>query len=50
MIMGFLKAVWQFCSYLLFTPSWGSKRRKAQMEYEEMLDRANSCQDVNDKQ
>lgn len=33
-----MKGVWQFCSYLFFTPSWGSKRRNAQKEYEERLD------------
>ena len=30
-----LKAIWQFCSYL-FWPQWGSKRRRAQDEYEEL--------------
>ena len=50
MIKDLIKGVWQFCSFLLFTPSWGSKRRKAQMEYEGMLDRANSCPATNDKQ
>ena len=34
----FMKGVGKLCSYLFFTPSWGSKRRKAQKEYEEHLD------------
>lgn len=41
-----LDAVWQFCKYLFLTPSWGSKRRQAQREYEEMLDRAKGGADV----
>ena len=36
-----LNAVWQFCRFLFLTPSWGSKNRLAQQEYEERLDRAN---------
>ena len=30
-------AIWQFCRYL-FWPPWGSKRRRAQEEYERMLE------------
>lgn len=40
-----LNAVWQFCSFLFLTPSWGSKRRRAQQEYEEGLERAVSESD-----
>ena len=32
--------MWEVVKFLLFTPSWGSKRRKAQQEYEERLDAA----------
>ena len=32
--------VGQFCEYLFLTPSWGSKRRRAQQEYEDKLDSA----------
>jgi len=46
MIKEVLKGVWQFCSYILLTPSWGSKRRRAQQEYEEMLERAKSDRGV----
>jgi len=38
MIMKILKAIWEFCKYLFFTPSWGSKRRQAQQEYEQALE------------
>ena len=34
----FFITIGQFFKYLLFTPSWGSKRRKAQQEYEDKLD------------
>ena len=30
----------QFFRYLLFTPSWGSKRRAEQQAYEDRLDEA----------
>lgn len=36
-----LDTIRQFCKYFFLTPSWGSKRRQKQQEYEEMLDRAN---------
>lgn len=36
-----LDAIWQFYKFLFLTPSWGSKRRQKQQEYEEMLDRVN---------
>ena len=32
-----LAALWQFCRYL-FWPKWGSKRRRAQEEYERRLE------------
>ena len=32
-----LNAIWQFCRYL-FWPQWGNKRRRAQEEYERMLE------------
>ena len=34
---GVLNGIWQFCRYL-FWPQWGSKRRRAQEEYERMLE------------
>ena len=37
MLKGVLNAIWQFCRYL-FWPQWGSKRRRAQEEYERMLE------------
>ena len=36
-VKGVLNAIWQFCRYL-FWPQWGSKRRRAQEEYERMLE------------
>lgn len=36
-IKGVLNAIWQFCRYL-FWPQWGSKCRRAQKEYERMLE------------
>ena len=39
-IKKFFNAVGQFFKYLFLTPSWGRKRRQAQQEYEETLDRA----------
>ena len=39
-IKSFFKSMWEVVKFLLFTPSWGSKRRKAQQEYEERLDAA----------
>ena len=33
-----LDAVWKAFRYLFLTPSWGSKRRHAQEEYEKMLE------------
>lgn len=36
-VKGVLNAIWQFCRYLL-CPQWGSKRRRAQEEYERMLE------------
>ena len=41
-----LNAIGQFCKFLFLTPSWGSKRRKAQQEYEDMLDSAKGGSDV----
>ena len=35
-----LSAVWETFRYLFLTPSWGSKRRSEQREYEERLDEA----------
>ena len=35
-----LDAVWEAFRYLFLTPSWGSKRRAEQREYEERLDEA----------
>ena len=35
-VKGVLNAIWQFCRYL-FLPQWGSKRCRAQEEYEGML-------------
>lgn len=40
-----LDAIWQFCRFLFLTPSWGSKKRRAQQEYEERLDKAMSESD-----
>ena len=37
-VKGFVKGVGEFFRYLLFTPSWGSKRRAEQQAYEERLD------------
>lgn len=39
-IKGFFKGMWEAFRYLFLTPSWGSKRRAAQREYEERLDEA----------
>ena len=36
-VKGGLNAIWQFCHYL-FWPQWGSKRRRAQEEYERILE------------
>jgi len=36
-VKGVLNIIWQFCRYL-FWPQWGSKRRRAQEEYEGMLE------------
>lgn len=36
-VKGVLNAIWQFCHYL-FWSQWGSKRRRAQEEYERMLE------------
>lgn len=36
-VKGVLNAIWQFCRYLLW-PQWGSKRCRAQEEYERMLE------------
>ena len=33
-----LDAVWEAFRYLFLTPSWGSKRRAEQREYERMLE------------
>ncbi len=35
-IKGFLKGIWQFCSYL-FWPQWGKKKRETQEVYEQKL-------------
>jgi len=34
---GVLNGIWQFCRYL-FWLQWGSKRRRAQEEYERMIE------------
>lgn len=39
-VKGLFKGVGQFFRYLLFTPSWGSKRRAEQQAYENRLDEA----------
>ena len=39
-VKGLFKGVGQFFRYLLFTPSWGSKRRAEQQAYEDRLDEA----------
>lgn len=39
-VKGFVKGVGEFFRYLLFTPSWGSKRRAKQQVYENRLDEA----------
>ena len=36
--MKILKAIWEVFHYLILTPSWGSKRRLAQQEYEQALE------------
>ncbi len=41
-VKGVLNGIWQFCRYL-FWPQWGSKRRRAQEEYERMLEEGRSC-------
>ena len=37
-IKGFFKGMWEAFRYLFLTPSWGSKRRAEQREYERMLE------------
>lgn len=37
-VKGLFKALWEVLRYLFLTPSWGSKRRREQQEYEELLD------------
>ena len=37
-IMALVKGVWAFCSYV-FVPQWGNKRRKAQEEFEKLLEK-----------
>lgn len=32
--------LWEFIRFVLFTPSWGSKRRAEQQAYEDRLDEA----------
>ena len=32
--------IWEFIRFVLFTPSWGSKRRAEQRAYEDRLDEA----------
>ena len=32
--------MWKFIRFVLFTPSWGSKRRAEQRAYEDRLDEA----------
>lgn len=32
--------IWEVISFILFTPSWGSKRRAEQRAYEDRLDEA----------
>lgn len=44
-VKGVLNGIWQFCSYL-FWPQWGSKRRRAQEEYERMLEGKHPIKDV----
>lgn len=36
-LKGVLNGIWLFCRYL-FLPQWGSKRRRAQEEYESKLE------------
>ncbi len=36
-VNGVLSEIWQLCRYL-FWPQWGSKRRRAQEEYERWLE------------
>ena len=36
-VNGVLSEIWQLCRYL-FWPQWGSKRRRAQEEYERRLE------------
>ena len=35
--------IWEVIRFILFTPSWGSKRRAEQREYEDRLDEAMKC-------
>ena len=39
-VKGLFMGIGQFFRYLLFTPSWGSKRRAEQQAYEDRLDEA----------
>ena len=34
----FLRSIWEIIRFVLFTPSWGSKRRAEQRAYEDRLD------------
>ena len=46
-VKGVLNGIWQFCRYL-FWPQWGSKRRRAQEEYERMLEEGRVTRKYND--
>ena len=35
--------IWEVIRFILFTPSWGSKRRAEQQAYEDRLDEAMRC-------
>ena len=37
-VKGFFKGMWDAFRYLFLTPAGGSKRRKAQQEYEQALE------------
>ncbi len=39
-VKGFFKGIGEFFRFLLFTPSWGGKRRAEQQAYEKRLDEA----------
>lgn len=45
-LQDFFRGIGQFCKCLFLTPSWGSKHRQAQKEYEERLDEAKERYDA----